>query len=71
MAYHLHTEIKINATPAYVWSILMDTEKYPAWNPFINKVEGTFVVGQSISAKIGNMNFKPKVLVVTPEQELR
>lgn len=33
----IHTEITINASIEEVWSVLMDTDKYGEWNPFIIK----------------------------------
>jgi hypothetical protein len=36
----IKTEIPIGAPASAVWSILMDFERYPEWNPFIKKISG-------------------------------
>ncbi len=38
-----HTEIIIDATPAQVWSVLIDTENYGNWNEIILKMDGKIV----------------------------
>lgn len=54
---------------------MIDFKAYQEWNPFIRKVDGTARQGNRISAKIhlGNrtMTFRPTVLVVDPNKELR
>ena len=63
----LQTEIVINAPAEKVWSILTDFEKFPQWNPFILKVEGTAKVNSRLRVELKNGNgvsvFKPNVLV--------
>jgi len=34
------TQITIKSSPAEVWSMLTDLEKYPDWHPYIKKIEG-------------------------------
>lgn len=73
---HLRTEILINASPAVVWGILVDTARYADWNPFIRKLEGALVPGQHIAATIQPlgkrpMAFRPLLLRVDPDRELR
>jgi hypothetical protein len=34
------TQITIKSSPAEVWSMLTDVEKYPEWHPYIKKIEG-------------------------------
>ena len=36
----MHAEIVIDAPPEKVWAVLVDTEKYPEWNPVFVKVDG-------------------------------
>lgn len=38
MSFCLYTEVTINAPPSIVWSVLIDTTKYPEWNPFIKSL---------------------------------
>lgn len=70
------TEITINAAPEQVWEVLMNHEAYPNWNPFILKVSGEPVVGQTISTTIqieGRKpdNFTPTVLKNETGKEFR
>jgi hypothetical protein len=72
----LRDEIVIEAPAAEVWAVLTDTESYGAWNPFILELAGSLTVGSSIRAKIRipgkrAMTFKPHLLAVTPDRELR
>jgi hypothetical protein len=68
--------IEIDATPAVVWQALTDTASYPQWNGFITKLEGDLTVGKTLHVRIHPpngraMTFKPKVLTVESEHELR
>lgn len=71
MKHSISSQIEINATPATIWKVLTDTDKYSEWNPFIKKIKGDFVEGTKISAVIGDMKFKPMLLTVNKEQELK
>lgn len=66
----------IDAPPARVWTILTDFAAMPAWNPFIKSISGKMTQGDRLSVRIAppgktGMNFRPTVLVVQPERELR
>ena len=68
--------IEIDASPTTVWSVLADTDAYPDWNPFMTKLAGDFTVGATLEVRIEPpnakpMTFKPTVLAVEPERELR
>jgi hypothetical protein len=74
MAKEISTEIRINASPEKIWSVLTDFEKYPEWNPFIKSIEGSPKVNNRIKAQIQapgsrEMTFKPKVLVHDENQK--
>ena len=76
MRKQLYTEIEINASPEKVWRILTDFAEYPNWNPFIRKIEGNPAVGERLEAFIQptgakGMTFKPTLLAVEKEKELR
>lgn len=71
MKMELFTEIEITAPASEVWKILMDTEKYPDWNPFISKIEGKLVQGNQLHIELGGMKFDPVVLVHRPYREFR
>jgi hypothetical protein len=71
----LQTEIQISAPAQKVWSVLMDFERYPEWNPFI-RIEGRPVVGSQLKntmtlAARSPQVFKPEVLVVEENKEFR
>jgi len=74
--HELRTEIEIGVPPVRVWQILLDFPAYPKWNPFIRSIAGTARVGERLTALIRPqgakaMTFRPTLLVVTPNQELR
>ncbi len=76
MAKEIKTEIKIQATPEKVWSILTDFKSYPDWNPFITSITGRVQVGEKIKAHIipkdaKGMTFKPVILVREENKELK
>ena len=72
----LYTEIEINASPAKVWKILTDFEKYPEWNPFILYLRGKPEPGTKFEVSLRNpgskpITFHPKWLIVNKNEELR
>lgn len=72
----IETEIEINAPAARVWALLTDFDRMGSWNPFIKSISGTLVQGGRLSVHIAppgksGMQFKPTVLAVRPERELR
>lgn len=76
MAKEIKTEIRIQATPEKVWSVLTNFANYPQWNPFIKSISGTPKVGQKITARIEppnaqGMTLTPVVLAFTPNKEFR
>lgn len=38
--HEVRTEIIIKSSPAAVWRMLTDIDKYPEWHPYIKKIEG-------------------------------
>jgi hypothetical protein len=72
----IRTEIWIERPPAAVWQILTTTDEYPSWNPFIRHLRGQLQPGNRIEVEIGpsgsdTMTFRPVVLTVEPEREIR
>lgn len=70
----IETSILIAASPQKVWSVLMDFERYPSWNPFIKEISGEKKVGGKLTAKIESpgakpMIFKPTVQSLEEEKE--
>lgn len=68
--------IDIAAPPAAVWAVLTDGTAYPAWNPFMRRLEGTARTGTTLTVEIhpaggSPMTFTPTVLVAEPGRELR
>lgn len=47
-ASEIATEIEIEAPPTRVWAVLVDTSRYPQWNPFIVELRGELSVAQDI-----------------------
>ena len=77
MAQHtIETSIFIDASPSRVWQVLTDFRAFPTWNPFIRAISGPLQEGARLSIEItppgrAAMRFRPTVLVVKPDQELR
>jgi len=74
--HHVRTQIDIEAPAGRVWSLLVDFPSYPRWNPFIRSIEGSVEVGQVLQVFIQppgkrGMRFRPTVLAVQPNRELR
>jgi hypothetical protein len=72
----LRREIDIDAPPAAVWAVLTDTRSYSEWNPFIPRLAGELREGAKLEVRIEPpggraMTFKPTVLGVEPDRELR
>jgi hypothetical protein len=72
----IHTEIVIDAPPSAVWRVLTDAAGHRAWNPFIRHMSGELRAGETLEVEIAPpggrvMTFKPRVLAVRPERELR
>ena len=72
----LRREIDIDAPPAAVWTVLTDTRSYSEWNPFMPHLAGELREGAKLEVRIEPpggraMTFKPTVLAVEPDRELR
>ena len=72
----INTEIEINALSETVWNLLTNTSRFPEWNPFIRRLKGKLQPGQKLAVFIQpsgtrGMEFKPVVMKVEPNKELR
>ena len=72
----LRTEIEIQASNQRVWQLLTDFASFPQWNPFIRQANGEVKVGAGLVIHLqpsgaSGMTFKPNVLKVEPNHELR
>ena len=76
MSTVVSSTIDIDAGPREIWEVLTDFPAYGEWNPFMDRIEGTPQVGSKLRVHLTppngrGMTFRPKVLVATPEHELR
>ncbi|RFU20073.1 SRPBCC domain-containing protein [Geodermatophilus marinus] len=59
--------VDIPASPAAVWQVLAQTDRYPEWNPFMT-VSGRLAAGERLTVTIRpgrrTMTFRPTVLAV-------
>lgn len=62
MKASIETSILIDASPEKVWNTLTDFNSYPAWNPFVQRLEGNVKEGNKIKIQLPGMKFKPTVL---------
>jgi hypothetical protein len=71
----IHTELDIDRPAADVWSVLVDIDKWPEWNPFA-RARGRVAVGEKLDVEINPpdrkpMSFRPTVVKLDPGSELR
>lgn len=76
MALTIEQSVDIAAPAGSVWRVLSDTASYESWNPFIQSLSGRLEPGAKLTARIclpgrPPMVFRPRVLVATPDRELR
>jgi hypothetical protein len=76
MKKQLYTEIEISASPKIIWDILTNFADFPNWNPFVRKIKGELKIGEKLEVFIQpkggkGMTFKPVLLAVEKERELR
>jgi hypothetical protein len=72
----IRSGIEIQAPAGRVWQILTDVASFPQWNPFIRHARGTLREGERLEVFIQpsgarGMSFRPVVLSVEPEREVR
>lgn len=72
----LRSEIEIQAPAEKVWRVLTDFASFPQWNPFIRRVSGDARAGEQLDVYVqpsgaSGFGFKPTVLKVEPNRELR
>lgn len=71
MTKQIKTSITINASREKIWQILLDFDNYPKWNSFIKSVSGDVKVGNRIQIKLQGMTFKPVILNLNKNTELK
>jgi hypothetical protein len=72
----LSSEILIDSSSKRLWELITDFEDFPRWNPFIRRATGEIKTGARLEVFIQpfgtrGMTFRPKVLKVDPNHELR
>lgn len=72
----IDTQVDVAASANRVWQVLTDFAAYPQWNPFITEIAGFAEVGHRLRVRIhppgrSPMTFRPRVLAVEAERELR
>ncbi|MGK0328918.1 SRPBCC family protein [Polaribacter sp.] len=71
MAKQIKTSIIIEASREKIWGILTDFENYTEWNSFIKSISGELKVRNRIKIKVQGMTFKPIVLTLNQNTELK
>lgn len=76
MPLTIKQDIDIAAPAATIWRVLTDFPAYGAWNPFITQIRGGLQPGSVLTVRAvlpdrRPMVFRPRLLVVAPEAELR
>ena len=71
----IYSEIQIKGSPALIWKVFTECEKYPEWNPFIKSLDGNIKKGKFIEVFIQppdmkGMTFKSKIISYDEYKEL-
>ena len=71
-----HVETVIPASPEQIWAILMDTDRYPDWNPVFVAVDGTYAEGATVKNSVrfpdgSTVEMDARVKAFTEARELR
>lgn len=64
--------VAINASPATVWSLLVDAADFPRWNSTVSSIEGTIALGQKLKIRvpISKRTFAVKVEAIDEPRSL-
>ena len=54
----IDTAIEIDAQPCAVYDVLADFDRYPDWNPYHVRVEGTLEVGAPLEVRVSRPDGK-------------
>jgi len=70
MCLTINTKIHIDKSPEAVWKCLTDFPRYAEWNPFLTRIER--INDKDLKVEFnGKTTFKPEILKMEPNQELR
>ncbi|HYE76739.1 MAG TPA: SRPBCC domain-containing protein [bacterium] len=72
----IRTTTDIEAPPAVVWEVLTDFASYPAWNPFLVRIEGDAAKNERLKVTMQRerqnpLTFTPTVLEAREHRALR
>ncbi len=72
MSDRFHTTLQIAATPARVWAELVRTDRWPSWDPALERVEGTLESGGKVRFHVvqSKRAFASKVVGWEPERRM-
>jgi uncharacterized protein YndB with AHSA1/START domain len=62
----------INASPETIWSLLTDAKGYPAWDTTMDRIDGTWALGETVvfHTKLSAQAFPVKVTAFEPGHKL-
>ncbi len=71
----IHTEIEIAAPASKVWDILIATDRWSEWNPFV-RMQGHAAVGARVEITLtppgkSAMRIRPRIVKLDPGHEVR
>jgi hypothetical protein len=74
--HRIDTAIEIAAPAERVWEVLIDFASYPAWNPFLRRIEGSAKPGSKLRVYYEppgkpRMSFRPTIVELVRQRELR
>lgn len=71
-----HVEAVVPAPPEAVWAVLMDTNRYPEWNPVFVAVDGSYAEGEKVTNTVrfpdgSDVEMTATVKALITDRELR
>jgi len=57
----IETEITINSSVDNVWEVFFDLDGHSEWNPFLTKIDGNLVEGDSVKITVQLGDNKPEI----------
>ena len=73
--YQIELFEEIDAPPDVVWTVLLEFEAYPEWNPFVRDLEGLPLEAEHLQVRIeppdsGGMTVRPEVVAAEENRRL-
>jgi len=64
---------KVRATPAAIWALLTDAERFSSWNTTVTSLHGEIALGEKLALRVKldpRRTFRPKVTKLEPQKTM-